>query len=53
MKIKQVKLLKIGNSHGILVPLVYQDAMKIKQPLKTRFEILTDGQQIILRRLKK
>ena len=49
----KASLFKMGNSHALIIPLAFLKAMKIKKPLKARFEILTDGVSLLLRRVKK
>jgi len=48
------KLIETGNSYSVLIPKPYLEAMGISEKaLEAKFEILTDGWQILLRRVKK
>lgn len=49
----KVKLVQMGNSHGVLIPKVFQKIMGIDaDPMSVRFKITTDGYSLVLRRLK-
>jgi len=47
------KIIKTKSSYCILIPRPYLKALKIdKKPLDAKFKMMTDGRQILLRKVK-
>jgi len=54
MTVLKTKIKATGNSYSVLIPKQYLQAMKIdKKPLEAKFKMMTDGWQILLKRVKK